>query len=153
MFFGLGKGEVNRNGRRKAIRTVLVVEDEPLVAFDHEHVLAHAGYRIAATVDDHDHAIRVMDAGTVDLVITDIGLRGGKSGIDVARHAHGKDLPVLFVTGACPQDARALAVGCLAKPFAPRDLLAAIAVVDAVLGGRKPPRRPTGFSLFIEQAG
>ena len=50
MFFGFVKGEGARTGRRKAIRTVLVVEDEPLVAFDNEHALEQAGYRIAATV-------------------------------------------------------------------------------------------------------
>ncbi len=67
-------------------------------------------------------------------------------------NAHARQLPVLFVTGACPADARSLAVGCLAKPFAPRDLLAAIAVVDAVLAGRAPPRKPRGMKLFAEIA-
>jgi DNA-binding response OmpR family regulator len=144
---GLAVTELVRDRER-----VLVVEDEPLVAFDHEHILSQAGYRIAATVDSHTHAARVIDAGSVDLVVTDINLRGGRCGIEVARHAHARQLPVLFVTGACPADARSLAVGCLAKPFAPRDLLAAIAVVDAVLAGRAPPRKPRGMKLFAEIA-
>lgn len=148
MFFGLVKGETAGKARRKAIRTILVVEDEPLVAFDNEHALEQAGYRIAATVDDHDHAVAVIDGGGVDLVIADVSLRGDKSGIDVARHARSKGLPVLFVTGHCPIDARELAVGCLAKPYAPRDLIAAIGVVDAVLRDARRPRLPTGLSLF-----
>lgn len=150
MFFGRIRDEESTGARHSAIHTILVVEDEPLVAFDHEHILLQAGYRIAATVDGHDPAARVIDAGNVDLVITDISLRGGKSGIDVARHAGDRGLPVLFVTSACPGEARALAIGCLAKPFAPRDLLAAIAVVDAVLAGREPPRKPRGMKLFAE---
>lgn len=148
MFFGLVKGETAGKARRKAIRTILVVEDEPLVAFDNEHALEQAGYVIAATVDDHDHAVAVIDGGGVDLVIADVSLRGDKNGIDVARHARSKGLPVLFVTGHCPIDARELAVGCLAKPYAPRDLIAAIGVVDAVLRDARRPRLPTGLSLF-----
>ena len=148
MFFGLVKGETAGKARRKAIRTILVVEDEPLVAFDNEHALEQAGYAIAATVDDHDHAVAVIDGGGVDLVIADVALRGDKSGIDVARHARSKGLPVLFVTGHCPIDARELAVGCLAKPYAPRDLIAAIGVVDAVLRDARRPRLPAGLSLF-----
>lgn len=148
MFFGLVKGETAGKARRKAIRTILVVEDEPLVAFDNEHALEQAGYRIAATVDDHDHAVAVIDGGGVDLVIADVALRGDKNGIDVARHARSIGLPVLFVTGHCPIDARELAVGCLAKPYAPRDLIAAIGVVDAVLRDARRPRLPTGLSLF-----
>lgn len=151
MFFGLVKQGGAVAPRRKAIRTILVVEDEPLVAFDNEHALAQAGYRIAATVDDHDHAVRVMDDGGVDLVIADVTLRGEKTGIDVARHAASQGLPLLFVTGRCPIEARTLAVGCLAKPYAPRDLIAAIKVVDAQLRGARRPKLPPGLSLFTPE--
>lgn len=152
MFFGLVKEGEPRKPRRKVVRTVLVVEDEPLVAFDNEHALVQAGYRIAATVDEYGHAVQVIDEGGVDLVIADVGLHGKESGIDVARHAARQGLPVLFVTGRCPVDARSLAVGCLAKPYAPRDLIAAIGVVDAVLRGGRRPKSPPGLSLFVPEA-
>lgn len=148
MFFGLLKEAGARLSRRKAIRTILVVEDEPLVAFDNEHTLEQAGYRVVATVDDHDHAVRVIDEGGVDLVIADVALHGEKTGIDVARHAAALGLPVLFVTGRCPVEAQALAMGCLAKPYAPRDLIAAIGVIDAALRGARRPKLPPGLSLF-----
>jgi DNA-binding response OmpR family regulator len=154
MLFGRVKGERDqRNGRgRKAISAVLIVEDEPLVAFDNEHALAQAGYEVAATVEDYEHAARVIAAGGVDLVVSDVRLPGEKSGIDVATLAREAGLPVLFVTGACPMEARHLAVGCLAKPYAPRDLIAAIGAVDAVLRGLSPDRVPPGLSLFGEDA-
>ena len=148
MFFGLVKEEEARRPRRQAVSTILVVEDEPLVAFDNEHALEQAGYRVAATVDDHDHAVQVIDEGGVDLVIADVALHGEKSGIDVARYAAERGLAVLFVTGCCPIEDRALAVGCLAKPYAPRDLVAAIQVVDALLRGARRPKLPPGLSLF-----
>jgi hypothetical protein len=52
------------------------------------------------------------------------------------------------VTGACPEGARAVAAGCLSKPYAQRDLLAAINAIEAVIEGKKPRRLPNGFSLF-----
>ena len=55
---------------------------------------------------------------------------------------------MLFVTGRCPGDARALAIGCLSKPYAQRDLIAAIQVVDAVLRGARRPKLPPGLTLF-----
>ena len=148
MFFGLVKGESRPKRLMKAVHSVLVVEDEPLVAFDNEHILEQASYRVAATVDDYDHAVSVMEEEAIDLVIADIRLHGDKTGIDVARHAHGRGVPVLFVSGACPVDAPEMALGCLAKPYLPRELVAAIEVVEAMLLGKEPPRFPTGLHLF-----
>lgn len=139
MFFGKIK---------RAITHVLVVEDEPLVAFDNEHALAGAGYTVAGTVDSYAEAERVIDHHKVDLVITDIRLSGERSGIDVAQLAYDRNTPVLFVTGHCPAEARHLAMGCLSKPYAPRDLLLAIDAVDCMLRGDKMPRLPVSLSLF-----
>lgn len=149
MFFGRSRAAA-KGAARKAIHSILVVEDEPLVAFDTEHALEQAGFRIAATVEDYDHAVAVIESGGVDLIVADVRLNGDKTGIDLARHAVAHGLPVLFVTGACPSHARDLAVGCLAKPYAPRDLVGAIHLVDAVLGGGPRPRAPEGFHLFAD---
>ena len=83
----------------------------------------------------------------IDLVVADVRLADG-SGVEVARAAVAKDVPVLFVTGQCPPDARALAQGCLRKPYTPRDLVAAIKAVDGQLDGKPPRRLPTGLTLF-----
>jgi DNA-binding response OmpR family regulator len=141
-------------GRKKRrIERVLVVEDEPLVAFDTEHFLSGEGFVIAATVDTMADALRVIAADhELDLVLADINLADG-SGVDVARAARERGLPVLFVTGSFPEDARALAAGCLAKPYPQRDLLAAIGAIEAVLEGDKAPKRlPGSFSLFLNPA-
>ena len=89
----------------------------------------------------------VGDGQAIDLVLTDVSLADG-SGVEVARAANARGIPVLFVTGQCPSEAEALATGCLAKPYAARDLLAAIGVIEANLAGRKPRRLPGGFRLF-----
>ena len=135
-------------GRRpRTIKRILIVEDEPLVAFDNEHFLRDAGYDIVATVDTVPDAVAAM-AGEVDLVLADVNLSAGGNGRDVATAAAEHGVPLVFVTGACPEDARSLAVGCLAKPYSQRDLLAAIDTVDAKRAGREPKRVPRSFTLF-----
>ena len=51
MFFGRDRVGRGLGAARTAIHAILVVEDEPLVAFDNEHVLEQAGYAGRATVD------------------------------------------------------------------------------------------------------
>ena len=97
--------------RERAISRILIVEDEPLVAFDNEHSLGEAGYEVVATVDTLADAVRVLAEQEIDLVLSDIVLRGDGDGMDVARAAAAKNVPVLFVTGNAPVEARSLGVG------------------------------------------
>ena len=85
--------------RERAIRRILIVEDEPLVAFDNEHLLRECGYDVVATVDTLADAVRVLGEEEIDLVLSDIQLNGDGDGMDVARAAGARRVPVLFVTG------------------------------------------------------
>jgi DNA-binding response OmpR family regulator len=139
-------------GKRKAAPTrILIVEDEPLVAFDNEHFLGEAGYTVAATVDNVRDAIKAIQKRPPDLVLADVRLSDGGTGIDVAKVARDKKVPVLFVTGACPPDAQSVAIGCLDKPYTQRDLLAAIEAVLAKVAGQPVKRVPRGMTLFGEE--
>lgn len=144
--------QVARSHLRPAIKTVLIVEDEPLVAFDSEYALAHAGFAVAGTVDRCDLAVAAMDAALaadgIDLVIADIRLPGDRDGLDVAREAAARGIPVLFVTGYCPPEADRLALGWLAKPFPSRDLVRAIRAVEQLVSGRPMRGVPDGMTLF-----
>jgi two-component system, response regulator PdtaR len=134
--------------RQRKINRILIVEDEPLVAFDNEHFLRDAGYDVAATVDTVADAIAAIERGA-DLVLADVRLSDGGNGRDVARIAHERGVPLIYVTGSVPDDeARGYAMGLLRKPYGQRDLLAAIEAADATLGGRKPRRLPRSFTLF-----
>ena len=139
--------------KERRITRVLIVEDEPLVAFDNEHFLTIEGYEIVGTLDSVVAAIEMI-AGEEDihLVLVDVELSDG-SGVDVARAASERGIKVMFVTGNCPGDAREFAAGCLSKPYPQRDLLASIAVLEKMLDGKPPPKRlPAGFSLFLTAA-
>lgn len=137
--------------RDQRIARILIVEDEPLIAFDNEHALQQAGYTVVATVDRFRDADAVLSSDEgVDLVIADIRLRGVRSGLELARHARELGVAVLFSTAACPDEARdmGVALGVLAKPFQPRDLIRAIGICEQLLAGRKPSRIPSRLTLF-----
>ena len=134
--------------RERAIRRILVVEDEPLVAFDNEHLLNDAGYEVVATVDTLVDATKAIEEEEIDLVLSDIRLSGDGDGTDVARAAAEKSVPVLFVTGNCPPEAQSLALGCLAKPYSDKMLKAALDAVDAIFRGKRPRKLPAGLTLY-----
>ncbi len=138
--------------KKRHLARLLVVEDEPLIAFDTEHYLGDEGFEVVATVDSVAHAVRVIATEDVlHLVLVDVNLADG-SGLDVAREAMARDIPVLFVTGHFPGEAEALASGFLAKPYQQRDLLLAIEAIEAMVLGEKPRRLPPRFSLFDRAA-
>lgn len=135
-------------GRQKRhVKRILIVEDEPLTAFDNENMLGDAGYDIVATVDDLDEALAVLDREKVDLVLSDVRLRRQQTGIELARAAKQRGVPTLFATGHPYPGAGEIAVGCLMKPYTERQLCKAIECVDRHLQGEQV-RPPKGLELF-----
>ena len=129
------------------LKRLLIVEDEPLVAFDNEHFLTTHGYSIVATIDNSDAALAVIAEEAIDLILCDVRLNDS-DGRDVAIAARRARIPLLFVTATCPVDAPEIAVGCLAKPYVQKDLQASVEAVEAYLGGAKPKRVPRGLTLY-----
>lgn len=140
-------------GRTKRTLTrLLIVEDEPLLAFDTEYFLTDEDYEIVATVDRVVDARARIDGEEIHLVLVDMSLADG-SGLEVARAAAAKGVPVLLVTGQSPDGAEDVAHGCLMKPYAQRALLKAIEAIDQVLQGHRPKKLPDGFRLFRQPEG
>ena len=138
--------------KKRAIKHILVVEDEPLVAFANEQMIKDCGYEVVATVDTAADALAAIDsAEELDLVLADISLSDG-SGVEVAEAAARKGVAVLFVTGSFPGEHRHLAMGCLAKPYSDKMLKQAIDAVDAILRGDPVKNAPDGLTLFSEAA-
>ena len=135
--------------RERLIRRIMIVEDEPLVAFDNEYMLKDAAYEVVATVDSFADAAQVIEAEPLDLVLTDISLAGEGDGLDVARAAAARGIPVLIVTGNISEEAVSLALGWLAKPYSERILLGALAAIDDHLQGRAPKKMPEQLTLYM----
>jgi two-component SAPR family response regulator len=134
--------------RKQVVKRILIVEDEPLTAFDNENILGDAGYEIVATVDDLDEALRVLGREEVHLILSDVRLRGDRTGIELARAAKEKGVPTLFVTGHSYPGASEIAVGCVRKPYTERQLCKAIEAIDRHLQGEKV-KPPKGVELFV----
>jgi CheY-like chemotaxis protein len=122
--------------RKRIVKRIVIVEDEPLTAFDNEVTLGDLGYEVVATLDSFEDAIALLDSEDVDLVLSDVRLSGERSGLDLAKAAKSRGIPVLFSTGhKIPADARPLAVGCLTKPYTERQLKCALEAIDRLLAG------------------
>ena len=134
--------------RKQVVKRILIVEDEPLTAFDNENILSDAGYEIAATVDEVEEALSILEREQVDLILSDVRLRSQETGIDLAKAAAARGVPTLFATGHSYPKAGTIAVGCLTKPYTERQLIKAIECVDQHLQGEKV-KAPKGLELFI----
>ena len=109
---------------------VLIIEDEPVIAADIEglvHELGHQVIDIAATRGEAVEAVRRRSPG---LVLADIQLADGSSGIDAVKDILGQlDVPVIFIT-AFPErlltGERPEPTFLITKPFQPETVKAAI---------------------------
>jgi CheY-like chemotaxis protein len=134
--------------RKQVVKRILVVEDEPLTAFDNENFLGDAGYEVVATVDDLEEALEILEREHIHLILSDVRLRKDQTGVDLARAAKSKGIPTLFATGLAFPEAAEVAVGCVMKPYTERQLIKAIECVDRHLQGEKV-KAPKGVELFI----
>jgi PAS domain S-box-containing protein len=107
--------------------SILVVEDESIVAKDVANRLQHLGYRVMGTVASGEDAVQAAKLAP-DLVLMDIMLKGPMDGIEAARRiAETLDIPIVYLTAYADEQTlhRAKvteAFGYLLKPFEEREL-------------------------------
>ncbi|MCD4794767.1 MAG: response regulator [Bacteroidales bacterium] len=107
---------------------VLIVEDEYTIALDIEERLKQMKFSVAGIAAGYDKALPILFNKNPDIVLLDINLGDGKSGIDLAELIHKKfDIPVIFLS-AYSDDATfkkaqaANPMGFIIKPFKDEDL-------------------------------
>lgn len=98
--------------------SVLIVEDEPLVALVVEEVLRHAGLEIAGCAGSVEKALAMLAGGRCDVAVLDVNLRG-YSVEPVATALQQRGIPFLFMSGygSHPLAERFAQAPVLAKPF------------------------------------
>jgi PAS domain S-box-containing protein len=112
--------------------TVLIVEDNSILAMSMEEMLSNQGYLLMDPVATGKDAIQAVTDYHPDLILMDIYLRGEMSGITAAERIRAlADIPVIFLTGysqnSVIQQAKAASpYGYLVKPVAERELIATI---------------------------
>jgi len=110
-----------------AIRTILMVEDEPLVRFVGVLALSEAGYKVLEAANA-EQALRVLDSGAaIDLLFTDVEMPGALDGKGLARCVHDQwpDIRIAITSGCGDhaKDARRLGGFFIAKPYAAEKLV------------------------------
>lgn len=108
-------------------RTILVVEDEPLLLNILSDELEDAGYAVVQAATGEQAVEKMAEhAAAIDLLITDIRLPGAIDGwavAEAARHLR-PDLPVIYVTGYSAQPPRSVRDSILiTKPYRPSALI------------------------------
>ncbi len=106
---------------------VLIVEDEPIVAFEIEDILREAGFEIVGCVGSLDKALAMLKSSDCDIAVLDANLRG-ESVAPVALALQQRGRPFLFVSGYehmyLPE--AFLDAPRLGKPFEAGELIAAV---------------------------
>jgi PAS domain S-box-containing protein len=79
--------------------SIVIVEDEGLIAVDLQGRLERAGYRVPAVAGTANEALEVIRAKSPDLILMDIRLSGNGDGIQVAEQVRRDfDIPVVYLT-------------------------------------------------------
>ena len=100
-------------------KTILIVEDEPLIAMMLEDFLDSLGHQVAASCDNVADALGLVRDGGFDVAIIDVRLRDGEQIWPVADALADAGMPFVLATGGHvePPPARHAAAPVLAKPY------------------------------------
>jgi len=114
------------------MNSVMVVEDERLVARDIADNLVRMGYDVMAEVATASECLEVARARRPDLVLMDIHLQGDVDGIEAAQRLRDDfDIPVVFLSAYADDQTVSRAkhtspLGYLLKPFRKSELKSAV---------------------------
>ena len=118
---------------------ILVVDDQHSVLLTYTWVLQREGYVVTAA-STCDAALAHLESTDYDLLLCDLGLDGGRSGLEVIDFAQTRcpDIASVLLTGyLSPEivdDARKRGIALLAKPTEVCELLRTLKTVAAVRG-------------------
>jgi CheY-like chemotaxis protein/DNA-directed RNA polymerase specialized sigma24 family protein len=109
---------------------VLIIEDEPIISLDLQSIVKEMGHDVVATATTRDEAVRAARRTGPGLVLADIKLADGSSGIDAVRQILSElDVPIVFIT-AYPErlltGERPEPTFLVTKPFVPETVRVAV---------------------------
>ncbi|HUQ34893.1 MAG TPA: response regulator [Aestuariivirga sp.] len=112
-----------------AVRQVLIVEDEPLLAMNLEDMLTQLGHVVTSTATRIDKALSLAEGSEFDLAFLDINLAGSNT-FGVGAILRKRNIPFIFTSG---YGAEGLIDGyraahLLTKPFGVKELERMIAL-------------------------
>jgi two-component system, response regulator PdtaR len=112
--------------------SIILVEDEIIVAADVKNRLENMGYSVLGIFDNGDEAIQKAGELKPNLVLMDIVLKGEMDGIDAAQNIRELyDIPIIYLTAYADEKTLERAkvtepFGYVLKPFEDREIQSAI---------------------------
>jgi CheY-like chemotaxis protein len=122
--------EASRQLAAQVATDVIVIEDEPIIALDLESLLESLGHLVTGVARTEKEALRLASIKRPGLVLADIQLADGSSGIDAVNQMLSNfEVPVIFITafperlltGEKPEPAF-----LITKPFVPEMVKAVV---------------------------
>ncbi|MFN3208712.1 MAG: response regulator [Roseovarius sp.] len=79
---------------------VMIIEDEAIIAMDLEGIVSEMGHRVTGIARTESDAVKLFNDETPNLILSDIQLADGSSGIDAVNRImeNAPDIPVIFIT-------------------------------------------------------
>lgn len=113
--------------------SVLIVEDEALIALDLRERMLRFGYHVNGMAHSIEEARLSISRMMPDVILLDIMLQGSATGLDLARDMLAMGVPVIFITAYADDQTISRAQGCkpygyIVKPFNDRELVAMIEI-------------------------
>ena len=114
-------------------RSILIVEDEPLIAMMLEDFIQSLGHEVTGNCDSVGTALKEIEKNEFDLAILDVNLKG-ESVWPVASALRGKGTPFVIATGGHvdPPPAEFASVPTIEKPYT---IDRVTPIIEAVLAG------------------
>jgi CheY-like chemotaxis protein len=122
--------QAGREIAQQVATEVLIIEDEPLIAMDIESLVQSLGHRVNGVARTHAEARAAVEQRRPGLVLADIQLADGSSGLDAVNEMLASfSVPVVFIT-AYPErlltGERPEPAFLITKPFQPETVKAVI---------------------------
>lgn len=114
-----------------SLLNVLLVDDEPIIAYSIQSTLQEMGFRKFEIVHAKTDALIKIESGEFDFAILDINLGEGEEGIELALSCTQNDIPFFYVTSYNDTETLDKAIktapsAYVEKPFMPSNLYTAV---------------------------
>ena len=97
--FGELLDEASRDISRQVATEIMIIEDEPLIAMDIEDMVRGLGHTVTGIARTHSEAVELYHRTSPRMVLADIQLADGSSGIDAVNDIlKNSTIPVIFIT-------------------------------------------------------
>ncbi|WP_323013544.1 response regulator [Devosia sp.] len=91
--------EASQEISRQVATEIMIIEDEPLIAMDIEQLVESLGHKVVSVARTHKEAVSLFDRTQPRMILADIQLADGSSGIDAVNDIlNTHSVPVIFIT-------------------------------------------------------